>query len=98
MCQELKECTGNEPLAEVRVNEVINCYRTRFEDEVNQTIVIREESLEKCFLKVYALQRGARYDSGRYYEVADKQMAEQYRRWVKQNETIELYYGSATVD
>lgn len=82
----------------VKVKEIINWVYSNFEDEVVKVHVIEAESYDGAFRQKYSMDRSARYDSARRYEFDDPSMEPQYRKWVKENETVELYYGGGTVD
>jgi len=84
-------------MVKIRVNEIINCFFTNYKDNLVQVHVIERETIEECFGRVYALRRSARYDSARRYDF-EGSYEEQYRTWERKNETIEMYYGSGTVD
>lgn len=83
---------------QVEAKEIINWYGNGYKDEVTKVHTLSGSSLAECFRKVYELERGVRYVSNIRYEFCEPEMKEKYQAWVRENETIELYYGSATVD
>ena len=85
-------------MKEIKVDEIINWVYSDNKDKLVKTHTIKGNTLEDCFHKVYALRRGARYDSARRYGFVDESLEEKYKKWEKETETIERYYGSATVD
>lgn len=85
-------------MIEIKVYEILNCFHTKYKDKLVQTHTLKGDTQEDCFHKMYALRRGARYDSARSYQFQESGLEEQYQAWVKKNETIEMFYGSATVD
>ena len=80
------------------VKEILNWVYSDYKDVLVHTHIVKGETQEQCFAKVYALRRSIRYDSQRRYEFADTGLEEKYSEWVKANETLELYYGNSTVD
>ena len=83
---------------EIKINETLRWFRSNYKDELIQVHTIKGNTLEDCFRKVYAMRRSARYDSGRKYKFQDVSLEDKYNDWKQKNETIEMYYGSATVD
>ena len=83
---------------EIKVNEIINWFHSNYKDELVQIHIIKGNTLEDCFHKVYALRRSGRYDSARKYKFEDSSLEEKYQNWKEKNETIEMFYGSGTVD
>lgn len=82
----------------IEVNEIINWVYSNYEDKLVKVHTITGDNAVDCFKRVYALERGARYDNVRRYEIADSNMEREYQEWKKHGVTIEMYYGSATVD
>lgn len=85
-------------MIEIKVNEIINWFHSNYKDEPVQVHTIIENTIEDCFKRVYALRRSARYDSARRYDFEDSSLEDKYKAWESGYETIETYYGSATVD
>lgn len=82
----------------ITVNEIINWFYSNYKDQLVQAHAVTADTLDGCFKKVYAMRRSARYDSERRYEFEDGAIEPLYQKWKEQNETLEMYYGSATVD
>lgn len=85
-------------MLEIKVNEIINWFHSNYKDKLVHTHIITGETIEECFKKVYGLRRSGRYDSERRYDFEDVELEEKFLQWKSKNETIEMYYGSATVD
>lgn len=85
-------------MVEIKVNEILNWFYSDYQDQLVQVHHIKEKTLEECFQKVYALRRSRKYDNCRKYVFQDQNMEEEYLKWKSKNETIEMFYGSATVD
>lgn len=83
---------------EIVVNEILNYQNTDWKDKLVESHIISGEKLEDCFKRVYAMKRSGRYDSARRYDFHDSSLTSKYADWKAKNETIEMYYGSATVD
>lgn len=83
---------------EIKVNEIINWFYSDYKDKLVKVHVLKADTLENCFRKVYALRRSGRYDNERRYDFDDESLEAKYREWKEKNETIDMYYGSATVD
>lgn len=83
---------------EIKVNEILNWVYSKYKDVLVKTHIIKGNDLDECFRKVYALRRSARYDSQRRYDFEDSSLEDKYWKWENKNETIEMYYGNATVD
>lgn len=83
---------------EVKINEIINWVHSNYKDKIVQIHIVKSETLEGCFKQMYSFRRSGRYDSARRYEFEDRALESKYRGWKEKNETIEMYYGSATVD
>ena len=82
----------------IKVNEIICWSHSDYKDKMVNVDTIIGDDAGECFERVYALERGARYDNARRYEIADPNMEREYQEWKKHGVTIEMYYGSATVD
>jgi len=82
----------------VSVNEIINWVYSDYKDTLVATHTLKGNTLSRCFEKVYALRRSARYDSARRYDFVDSSLEEKFQAWKNANETIEMYYGSGVVD
>lgn len=82
----------------IKVNEIINWFYSDYKDKLVKVHQITGSTKEDCFQKVYALRRSARYDNARRYAFDDPEMESEYQAWKQKNETIEMYYGSGTVD
>lgn len=85
-------------MVEIKVNEIINWFYSNYKDKLVQVHTISGNTIGDCFKRVYALRRSARYDSARRYDFEDSNLESQYKEWESGYETIETYYGSATVD
>lgn len=85
-------------MVEIKVNEIINWFYSNYKDKLVQVHTISGNTIEDCFKRVYALRRSARYDSARRYDFEDSHLESKYKEWKSGYETIETYYGSATVD
>ena len=85
-------------MLEIRVNEVINWFHSKYKDELVHTHIITGETIEECFKKVYGMRRSGRYDSARRYDFEDMELEEKYIQWKSRNENIEMYYGSGIID
>lgn len=85
-------------MVEIKVNEILNWFYSNYKDQLVQVHTISGSTIEDCFKRVYALRRGARYDSARRYDFEDSSLEDKYTAWKSGYETIETYYGSATVD
>lgn len=83
---------------EIVVKEILNWQHSDWKDKLVEIHIIKDEKLEDCFKRVYAMKRSGRYDSARRYEFADKSVEEKYWDWKEKNETIEMFYASVTVD
>lgn len=83
---------------EIKVNEIINWVHSDYKDKLVRVHNIKVKTLEDCFKRVYALRRSARYDSVRRYDFDNPSFESKYQNWKEKNETIEMFYGSATVD
>lgn len=83
---------------EIKVYEIVNYFNTNYKDKLVETHTIKADTLDECFRKIYSMNRGIRYDNIRRYDFEDKAMEKKYADWVEKNETIGMYYGSATVD
>jgi hypothetical protein len=82
----------------VKVNEILNWFHSDYKDDLVQVHTVCGNSIEDCFKCVYALRRSARYDNARRYDFQNADLESKYNKWVSDYETIETYYGSATVD
>lgn len=82
----------------IEVNEIINWVYSNYEDELVEVHTITGDNAVDCFKRVYALERSSRYDSERRYEIANPDIGREYKEWKQHGVTIEMYYGSATVD
>lgn len=82
----------------IKINEIINWFYSDYKDKLVQVHTVTGATKEECFRRMYGLRRSGRYDSARRYEFEDKSLEPQYQDWKDKNETIEMYYGSATVD
>lgn len=80
------------------VYEIIHSHLTNYQNKVYKTFTIEAETEDKLFRKFYAEERGLRYCNDRWLEFVEGSMNEKYREWKEKNETISMYYGSATVD
>lgn len=80
------------------VNEILNWSYSGYRDKVVQVHRVVGNGPDSCFRQVYGLERSARYDSARRYEIQDPELEDRYRNWLRGNLTVDLYYGSATVD
>lgn len=80
------------------VNEILNWSYSGYRDKVVRVHRIVGNDLDSCFQRVYGLERSSRYDYQRRYEIRDSKQQSQYQDWKAGNLTIDLYYGSATVD
>lgn len=85
-------------MIEIKVNEILNWFHSNYKDKLVQVHVIKENTIEDCFKRVYALRRSARYDSARRYDFEDITLEAKYAEWKSGYETIETFYGSAVVD
>lgn len=85
-------------MVEMKVNEILNWFHSSYKDVLVQTHNIKENTIEDCFKRVYALRRSARYDNARRYDFEDASLEDKYNKWESGYETIETYYGSAVVD
>ena len=85
-------------MVEIKVNEIMNWHHNGYKDEIYKTHTVKGNTLEECFPKVYAFERMARYDNARRYEIADVDLHETYLKWKVHGVTIDMYYGSGTVD
>lgn len=83
---------------EIKIKEIINWVYSDYKDRIVQIHTIKDSTVEDCFKRVYVLRRSGRYDNVRRYDFDDHSLEERYQKWVEQNETIEMYYGSGTVD
>lgn len=83
---------------EIIINEIFNhTILTNGKDKITRKI-INEETLDKCFRKVYELERSARYNNYVYHKFVDENIEKIYYEWKQKNETITLYYGGGVVD
>lgn len=80
------------------VNEILNWSYSGYRDKVVQVHRITGNDLDSCFRQVYGLEWSTRYDSARRYKIRDPELENKYRNWLEGNLTVDLYYGSATVD
>ena len=80
------------------VAEIINWFHNNYQDEVIAVHKVEANSKENLFKKVYAFERGARYDNARRYRIIDRDLYNEYQNWKVNGVTIELFYGGATVD
>lgn len=80
------------------IRETLNHSITNYKDKTVQVHRVQTDTKDALFRKVYAMRRSARYDSSRRYEFETRALEEEYRDWKDKNETIEMYYGNATVD
>ena len=85
-------------MVEIKVNEILNWFYSNFKDDLVQVHVIKGNTLEDCFKRMYALRRSSRYDNARRYDFNDPELETRYNDWKRKNETIEMFYGGATVD
>ena len=83
---------------EIKVNEIINWVHSGYRDKLVKVHIIKGNTLDECFRKVYALRRSGRYDSVRRYDFDFSPLERDYQEWKRKNETIEMFYGNATVD
>ena len=81
----------------IKVNEIINWFYSDYKDKLVQVHVLRG-TMDQCFRKMYALRRSARYDNARRYDFDDTVLEDKYKDWERENETIEMFYGSGVVD
>lgn len=65
------------------VNEILNWSYSRYRDKI---------------VRVHRIVGNNPDDSARRYEIRDPELESRYQKWLKGNLTIDLYYGSATVD
>lgn len=85
-------------MIEIKVNEIINWFHNNYKDELVKSYIIKEKNITECFRKIYIMRRSGRYDNARKYNFEDPSMEEKYQQWKTKNETIEMFYGNATVD
>lgn len=85
-------------MVEIKVNEILNWFHSNYQDKLVETHIIKRYTMEECFHQVYELRRSARYDSARRFDFDDPGLEKQYNDWKSKNETIEMFYGSGTVD
>ena len=86
-------------MVEIKVNEIIkNWFYSNYKDKLVKVHTISGNTVEDCFKRVYALRCSARYDSARRYNFEDASLEKKYAEWESGYETIETFYGSATVD
>lgn len=83
---------------EIKVNEIINWHYSNYKDVLVQQHIIKGDHISDCFKHVYAMRRSGRYDNERRYDFDDPALEEKYQQWKDKNETIEMFYGNATVD
>lgn len=84
-------------MVEIKIYEFINCVYSNYKDKLVQVHAAKGERMNDCFEEMYSLRRSARYDPARKYRFEDETLEIAYREWKAKNETIEMYYGSATV-
>lgn len=82
----------------VKVKEIINWVYSDYKDQLVQMHIITATNMDEVFRRVYALERSSRYDSVRRYEFEDASLKPKYDIWKETGVTIEMFYGSATVD
>lgn len=85
-------------MIEIKVNEIINWHYSNYKDKLVEVHTIKGNTLEDCFKSMYAMRRSCRYDSARRYDFDDSALESQYNDWKQKNETIEMFYGGATID
>jgi hypothetical protein len=85
-------------MIEIKVNEIINWFYSDYKDKLVNVHTIKCDTLENCFKSVYTMRRSCRYDSARRYDFDDPVLESQYNDWKQKNETIEMFYGGATID
>lgn len=85
-------------MIQVVAKEILNDFITDYEDRLVEKHIIKADTLDACFRRVYALKRSARYDNARRYDFETEELEHQFLKWEEENETMEMYYGSATVD
>lgn len=83
---------------QIIVNEIFNHpYLTSGKDRVDKHI-ITADTFEECCLKIYKLERSARYNNFLHYVFIDSNIKKAYQEWKKNGVTVELFYNNATVD
>jgi hypothetical protein len=83
----------------ILVDEILNHYSiTKGKDKIVKTHIIEEDTFEKCYKKIYALERQSRYDNYRRYNFRDLDIENSYQNWKRHGVTIEMYYGGSVVD
>ena len=81
----------------IKVNEIINWFYSDYKDKLVQVHILKG-TMDQCFRKMYALRRSARYDNARRYDFDNAALEYKYKDWKRENETIEMFYGSGVVD
>ena len=90
---------GTEKLEDgLTVYEIINDFETGYRDHVYQEFKVTGTTLEECFKNAYPSERSLRYCSGRHIQFKDREINDQYNAWKKNGLTMEMYYGSGTID
>lgn len=80
------------------VNEIVNWHYSDYKDVLVRVHRISADTKEKLFKRVYSFERSSRYDSARRYEIDDAILFDEYKKWKVNGVTMELFYGSGTVD
>lgn len=82
----------------ITITESVYNWRTnRYEPYAHHTV--EAETEEGCFKKIYINhERPNRYCSGHSIRLDDYIMDKKYREWKQHGVTIEMFYGSATID
>lgn len=82
----------------VILKKIITHYTLQKDKEKIERIIVKGNNIEECFKKIYEYERGSRYNNYVEYECNDKELQKAYKKWIKDNLTIKLYYGGAIVD
>ena len=83
---------------QIIVNEIFNHpYLTSGKDRISKHI-ITADTFEECCKEIYKLERSARYNNYLWYDFIDMNVKKAYQEWKRNGVTVELFYGSATVD
>ena len=80
------------------IDEICNTFETRWKDHVVRTFAVEGDTMEDCFRKAYPSERSLRYCSGYRIRFRDAAAHEAYQEWKQNGLTMEMFYGSATVD
>ncbi len=83
---------------ELTVYDICNDQGGNWQDHVVSKFKVRGKTLKECFEQAYQTDRSNRYCSGYRICFKDPEIQKQYESWKHTGVTMEMYYGSATVD